>query len=74
MNSQSHRTNCKSKNKQGKSHKETYTHKRKTNKQTKLTVRTLGQIVKVNLNRQNHTKKHTHTHSQKEKKGKNFFN
>ena len=30
--------------------------------------RTLGQMVKAKLYRQNHTKKHTHTHSQKEKK------
>ena len=37
------------------------------------TDRTLGQMVKPNLYRQNHTKKHTHTHSQKEKKGKNIF-
>ena len=28
-------------------------------------------MVKANLYRQNHTKKHTHTHSQKEKKEKN---
>ena len=32
-------------------------------------------MVKANLNRQNHTKKHTHIHSQKEeKKEKKFFN
>ena len=30
------------------------------------TDRTLGQIVKAKLYRQNHTKKHTPTHSQKE--------
>ena len=30
----------------------------------------LGQMVKVNLYRQNHTKKYIHTHSQKEKKEK----
>ena len=30
--------------------------------------RTLGQMVKAKLYRQNHTKKHIHTHSQKEKK------
>ena len=35
--------------------------------------RTLGQMVKAKLYRQNHTKKHTHTHSQKEKKGKNIY-
>ena len=34
----------------------------------KRTNRTLGQIVKAKLYRQNHTNKHTHTHSQKEKK------
>ena len=39
-----------------------------TNKQTKRKDRTLGQMVKAKLYRQNHTKKHTHTHSQKEKK------
>ena len=40
------------------------------NKQTKnkWTDRTLGQIGKAKLYRQNHTKMHTHTHSQKEKK------
>ena len=32
--------------------------------------RTLQEMVKANLKRQNHTKKHTHTHSQKEQKGK----
>ena len=36
----------------------------------KRTDRTLGQIVKAELYRQNHTKKHTHTHSQKEEKEK----
>ena len=34
--------------------------------------RTLGQIVKAKLYRQNHTKKHTHTHTQKETKEKNM--
>ena len=57
-----------------KSHKETHTHthkkRKQTNKQTKNPDRTLGQMVKANLNRQSHTKKRTHTHSQKEKKGK----
>ena len=37
------------------------------------TERTLGQMVKVKLYRQNHTQKHTHTHSQKEKKGKIYI-
>ena len=49
---------------------ENYTKKNKQNK--KWTVRTLGQMVKAKLYRQNHTKKHTHTHSQKEKKEKNI--
>ena len=39
-----------------------------TNKKQKQTGRTLGQMVKAKLYRQNHTKKYTHTHSQKEKK------
>ena len=30
--------------------------------------RTLGQMAKAKLYRQNHTKKHTHTHSQKKEK------
>ena len=38
----------------------------------KWTDRTLGQMVKAKLCRQNHTK-HTHTHSQKEKKKKNIY-
>ena len=40
------------------------------NNNKKWTDRTLGQMVKAKLYRQNHTQKHTHTHSQKEKKGK----
>ena len=41
----------------------------KMNKQTKKwTDRSLWQLVKAKLYRQNHTKKHTHAHSQKEKK------
>ena len=36
----------------------------------KKTDRTLGQMAKAILYRQNHTKKHTHTHSQKEEKEK----
>ena len=39
-------------------------------KNKKQTDRTLGQLVKARLYRQNHTKNHTHTHSQKEKKEK----
>ena len=42
-------------------------------KKNKRTGRTLGQMVKAKLYRQNHTKKHTHTHSQKEKKEKNMY-
>ena len=33
---------------------------------TKRTDRTLHQMVKAKIYRENHTKKHTHTHSQKE--------
>ena len=51
-----------------------YTKKKKKNKQTKKwTDRTLGEMVKVKLYRQNHTQMHTHTHSQKEKKGKYIY-
>ena len=42
------------------------------NKNKKRTDRTLGQMVKAELYRQNHTEKHTHTHSQKEKKEKKY--
>ena len=45
----------------------------KKNKNKKQTDRTLGQMVKAKLYRQNHTQKHTHTHSQKEKKGKKLY-
>ena len=44
--------------------------RRKGRKEKKKPDRTLGQMVKANLNRQNHTKKHTYTHPQKEKKEK----
>ena len=44
-----------------------------TKKKRIWTDRTLGQMVKAKLYRQNHTQKHTHTHSQKEKKGKNIY-
>ena len=44
-----------------------------TKKKNKRTKRTLGQMVKAKLYRQNHTQKHTHTHSQKEKKEKNMY-
>ena len=40
-------------------------------KNEKWTYRTLGQMVKAKLYRQNHTEKHIHTHSQKEEKEKN---
>ena len=36
-------------------------------KQKKWTDRTIGQMVKAKLYRENHTKKHRHTHSQKDK-------
>ena len=39
-----------------------------TKKKKIRTDRTLGQMVKAKLYRENCTKKHTHTHSQKEKK------
>ena len=42
-------------------------------KKEKRTDRTLGQMVKAKLYRQNHTKKHTHTQSQKEKKEKIYI-
>ena len=48
-----------------------YSQKRKT--KAKNPDRPLGQMVKAQLYRQNHTKKHTHTHSQKEKKEKNIY-
>ena len=35
--------------------------------------RTLGQMVKAKLYRQNLTQKHTHTHSQKEEKGEKII-
>ena len=44
---------------------ENYT-KKETNKKPD---RTLGQMVKGKLYRQNHTQKHTHTHSQRREKG-----
>ena len=37
------------------------------------TDRTVGQMVKAKLYRQNHTKKHTHTHSEKEKKNISIY-
>ena len=42
--------------------------KKQTNKQK--TDRTLGQMVKAKLYRQNLPQKHTHTHSQNDEKGK----
>ena len=51
-----------------------YTKKKQPkNKNKKRTDRTLGQMVKAKLYRQNHTKKHTHTHSEKEKKEKIIY-
>ena len=46
--------------------------KKKTKNKTKKerTDRTLGQMVKAKLYRQNLTQKHTYSHSQKEEKGK----
>ena len=50
-----------------------YTKKKNKNKNKKRTDRTLAQMVKAKLYRQNHTQKHTHTHSQKVKKGKKYI-
>ena len=44
--------------------------KGKKKKKLKPDRQTLGQMVKAELYRENHTKKHTHTHFQKEKKEK----
>ena len=44
-----------------------------TKKRKKRTERTLGQMVKAKLYRQNHTKNHIHTHSQKREKGKKYI-
>ena len=49
-----------------------YTKKKKKIKKKKRAHRTLGQMVKAKLYRQNHTKKHKPTHSQKEKKEKSI--
>ena len=49
---------------------ENYTKKKKNKKRTD---RTLGQMVKAKLYRQNPTKKHIHTHSEKEKKEKKYI-
>ena len=46
---------------------------RKITNRKKWTDRSLGQMVKAKLYRQNHTKRHTHTHSQKEKKEKIYI-
>ena len=45
----------------------------KKQEQKTRTDRTLGQMVKAKLYRENHTQKHTHTHSHKEKKGKKYI-
>ena len=42
-------------------------------KKKKRTDRTLRQMVKAMLQKQNHTMKHTHIHSQKEKKEKIYL-
>ena len=44
-----------------------------TKTKTKQTDRSLGQMVKSNLYRQNHTMKHTHTHSKKARKEKKIY-
>ena len=48
-----------------------YTKNKKQTKNKKRIVRTLGQMAKAKLYRQNHKKKHTH--SQEEKKEKNIY-
>ena len=45
----------------------------KKKKKKQRTDRTLGQMVKAKLYRQNHTKKHTDTHSEKEKRKKKIY-
>ena len=45
----------------------------KKTKTEKRKCRTLGKMVKANLYRQNHTKKHIHTHSQEEKNEKKYI-
>ena len=50
----------------------TTTKQNKTKKQ-KQTDRALGQLVKAELYRQNHRKKHTRIHSQKGKKAKKYI-
>ena len=40
---------------------------------TKWANRTLGQMVKAKLYRENYTEKHAHTHSQKEEKEKKIY-
>ena len=44
-----------------------------TEKKKQWTDRTLGQVVKAKLYRQNHTQKYTYTHSLKEKKGEKKY-
>ena len=44
-----------------------------TKKKTNKTDRTIEQMVKAKLYRQNHMKKHTHTHSQRGKKEKKIY-
>ena len=45
---------------------------KKTKQKKKRTDRTLGEMVKAKLYRQNHTKKHAHAHSKRRKK-KNIY-
>ena len=46
--------------------------KKQNKTKKKQTARTLGQMVKAKLYRQNHTKKHTHTHKNR-KRRKNIY-
>ena len=42
-------------------------------KKKNWTDRTLGQMVKAELYKQNHTQRHTHTYPKKEKNGKYIY-
>ena len=44
-----------------------------TKKKKKRTDRSVGQMVKAKLYRQNHRKKHAYTHPQREKKEKKYI-
>ena len=46
---------------------------KKQNKTKKWMDRTVGQMVKAKLYRQNHTRKHIYIHTHKKRKRKNIF-